>query len=203
MPITDPIFLTTFQGSTITRDGVTYVWVNGKYEVSTSIPQPTQDALLITKTLFLKFYGIVNPDINLTGADLQVFVDGQEWIGNYRIENQNSVQIKLDEPFITTQRLITFKSTKGNPKYRYAVKSRVFTQNDVVIAKVGIAEEVPILGTSETATTTYTTPINPGLPPNTAIEYKSTTVPLGDAAYTINNDIVNSTIREVTGPSIL
>lgn len=209
MPITDPIFLTTFQGSTITRDGVTYVWVNGKYEISTSISSTTKEALLITRTVFLKFYGVLNPDVNLSGNELQVFIDGQEWTGEYRIENQTSVEIKLDEPFIRTQRLITFKTLRGNPKHKYAIKSNVYQDKDVVVAKLGIGEDIPILGTAQIATPIYTEPIynvgtsNTGNTSNIALDYESTTVQIGVGGFNTNNQIVDATIGEVVGPTIL
>lgn len=212
MPITDPIFLTTFQGSTITRDGVTYVWVNGKYEVSSQIVVGTGEGFQVSKKTFLKFYGIVNPDTKLFGADLKIFVDGQEWIGNFRIENENSVQIELDEAFIRTQRLITFQTSKGNPKSRYCVKSRVYDSNDIVLAKIGVAEEIPILGTYKTATVTYTPPIsnvgtsnvgtsNTGI--GVSVNYESSTVDIGVEGFNTNNQIVDATIGEVAGPTIL
>lgn len=209
--IIDPIFRTTYQGDTINRNGVTYVWTFGRYEVSSQIIVGTGDGFKVSKKVFLKFYGIVEPSVNLAGADLQVFIDGQEWTGEYRVENQNSVQIRLDEPFINTQRLITFKTTKGNPKFRYAIKSKVYGDNDVVIAKFGIAENIPILGSTKTSTVTYTPPLsnvgssNTGINTNigASVNYESTTVDIGVEGFNLNNQVVDATIGEVAGPVIL
>lgn len=211
MPITDPIFLTTFQGSTITRDGITYVWVNGRYEISSQISPETEQALLITRKVLLIFYGVVEPNLNLNGNELKVFVDGQEWTGEYRVENQNSVQIKFDEPFIRTQRLITFTTTKGNPKVRYAIKSNVYDDKDVVVVKLGIAEEIPVLGTSKTAVVNYTIPSSNVGTTNTGIaseigvslNYESVTVDIGVEGFNTNKQVVDATVAEVVGPTIL
>lgn len=210
-PITDPTFLTTYSGQTITRFGITYVWVNGKYEVSSQAVVGTGEGFQVSKKVFLKFYGIVEPSVNLTGADLKVFVDGQEWTGNYRVENQTSVQIQLDEPYIVTQRLITFETTKGTPKVRYVVKSRVNSINDVVIAKIGIAEEIPILGTFTTLIVTNPTGGTGGGSSGTgtsnssavgaSTNYEATTSDvIVDFFNQTNDQKVEATIGEVVGP---
>lgn len=208
MPITDPIFLTTFQGSTINRDGVTYVWVNGKYEVSSQISPEIQEALMIPKKVELIFYGILEPNVKLNGSDLQVFIDGQEINGEYKIQNENSVLIKLDEMFLRIQRLITFKTSKGNPKFRYCIKSKVYNDKDIVIAKIGISESIPVLGSSTVANALFTPIIsntgtsNTGINTNigVSVNYESTTVDIGVDGFNLNNQVVDATIGEVAGP---
>jgi hypothetical protein len=126
---------------------VTYIWDGTKYTISTSLPPDLQLQLNISKKVILKFTGIVDPDEILSGNDIKVFIDGVEWSGNYVERTSNTINITLDEPYIQTQRLITFQSEKGTPKVRYAIKSRVYQDNDVWISKIGLDEQIPILGT--------------------------------------------------------
>lgn len=221
--ITDPIFRTTYQGDTITRNGVTYVWRFGQYEVST-VPTPVPSTeenppitnLVITKKVILKFSGIIEPNVELTGDAIKVYVDGQSWDNENVKINANSIEVILDEIFISNQRLITFSTQNGTPKVRYAIKSRVNATNDVVLVKIGVAEDIPVLGTFNVAVVTNRDPYeqqpigtigtgnvtNPSI--DASINYEQETIQLGSPDYAgnffnQNNQTVDATIGEVVG----
>lgn len=151
MPTIDENFLRYYQGSTIQRDGVEYVWSEGKYEVSSRSITQNNTGTYLNKKVILKLSCVIEPSLLLSGDEVDVFVDGNKWPADLINRTSNGLEVTLTDQYIANQRLITFKTLKGTPNVRYAIKSRVSSENDVWLAKFGVDEEIPILGTYESA----------------------------------------------------
>lgn len=151
MPTIDENFLRYYQGSTIQRDGVEYVWSEGKYEVSSRSITQNNTGTYLNKKVILKLSCVIEPSLLLSGDEVDVFVDGNKWPADLIKRTSNGLEVTLTDQYIANQRLITFKTLKGTPNVRYVIKSRVSSENDVWLAKFGVDEEIPILGTYESA----------------------------------------------------
>lgn len=135
---------TIYAGDTITVDGLTYTWNGSSYILNEIIPSQM-------RTVTVPFTGILTNSgralsINLSGDELDVYVDGVLWNSPNVIKTTNNLQITFDENYLYTQRLITFKSNKGDCMDRFVIKSKVNSENDVVIIKFKLDEPIPTIG---------------------------------------------------------
>lgn len=201
MPTTEPTFLTTYQGSIINRDGITFVWDGNRYNISTNISVSTQDSLNIVKKCAITFNMFLEPDTKI--EQVEVLVNNNIWNDTYR--NENKITLTFTETFLLNQQRITFRTDKYKTKSAFVIKARVFAENDVVIQEYLIDENMPILGQ-------YTPPIfNTGasggnvgsvstaIGVTTNFEQQTTNVGQDSNFFNNNNQFVEATLSEVQG----
>lgn len=143
MPLSDRQ-ATTYSGDKITVDGLTYVW-NGSQYIVEDIIRSTN------RTVTVPFFGILSTaasttQVNLLGNELDIYVDGVLWNGAEVQKTRNQLIVTFAETYILQQRLITFKTPKGECVSKFVIKAKVNSEDDVVIVQFGLREETPTIG---------------------------------------------------------
>jgi hypothetical protein len=166
---------TSYQGTDFTYfGGEPFVWDGTQYIPGTSLPISNTNTA--SRKVVLQFSAklfqpekssttILNTDV------IEVYVDNVMLDEDSGVEKtQRYIQLTLDDAYLRTQRLIEFKSNKGDCKTKFAVKTAVYSDNDVVIAKYSDTDPQPIIGNVPAPSDFPANPTTTFGQPNTVID---------------------------------
>lgn len=98
-------------------------------------------------TVEVSFAGVLdtNPSTTLKGTDLQVLVNGGPWTAY--TATANTLTVLFDSDFLLNQQTFEIKTSKGTTNLKYAIKTQVYAEDDVVLVEYGPTDVVPKLPT--------------------------------------------------------
>ena len=96
----------------------------------------------------VSFAGILTTtptDTNLKGTDLQVLVNGGPWTA-YSAAGL-ILTVFFDSDFLLNQQTFEIKTSKGTTNLKFAIKTQVYAEDDVVLVQYAPTDVVPKLPT--------------------------------------------------------
>jgi len=191
---------TTYQGTNFTYfGGEPFIWDGTQYvSTSQSTARDSLSSVVDTtqgKKAILKFSAkLLQPEksstTTLSADSIEVFVDGIRYDEEDGLEKTSRyIQLSFDDIYLRTQRIIEFTSNKGECVTKFAVKTGVYDDNDVVVASFGESDPQPILGDTPTPSD-FTTSASGGGASNTTTfqtdEYNQNIVYVNGIRQSIN-----------------
>lgn len=98
-------------------------------------------------TVEVPFIGVLDtsPSTTLKGTDLQVLVNGGPWTAY--TATGNTLTVFFDSDFLLNQQTFEIKTSKGTTNLKFAIKTQVYAEDDVVLVQYGPTDAVPKLPT--------------------------------------------------------
>ena len=169
--------LTTYIGPEAIFDGVTYRWATDKYVVVNTLSASIRDVLGQRRRVTVPFSPVHQFKNPLLPNEIEVYVDDVLWNNDSVEKTPTTLNITFDEAYIMNQRIISFSCQRAKTEYRYAIRARVYDQNDVVVVEFSNDENVPVIGElgDETGTSIPSSPSTDVTQPSTTPTYTSRT----------------------------
>jgi hypothetical protein len=142
---------TTYIGDTAIFNGATFIW-NGTEYIETGLIQ-IDNPLLNNRKVVIQFNAKLiqtsrSSTTTLSAGFLDVYVDNVQWDEEQIYRTDAYLEVTFDESFLRTQKIVTFQSKQGESRTRFAVRSNVYTDSDVVVVKYDVIDPEPKIGDS-------------------------------------------------------
>jgi hypothetical protein len=135
--------LTEYNGSSISIDGVKYVWNGTTYEPTNQLDPDTESKLGYRKKVVLQFSLYIEPSTPLRPDEVEVLIDGIKVTDPTILQKGSSlITITLSEAYLLTRRIITFECNRAAAMFKYIVQARVTSSNDVVVEQYPIDDTI-------------------------------------------------------------
>ena len=134
---------TTYIGDTAIFNGATFIW-NGTEYIETGLIQ-IDNPLLNNRKVVIQFNAKLiqtsrSSTTTLSAGFLDVYVDNVQWDEEQIYRTDAYLEVTFDESFLRTQKIVTFQSKQGESRTRFAVRSNVYTDSDVVVVKYDVID---------------------------------------------------------------